>query len=84
MGGHLWMSCTTAERKWDTLRETPCHQQITLLQGHKRLHQIFVNLLQAIELPGGTYDKGLIPTEPDYKPAHVGITFDLLDTPLEA
>ena len=49
----------------------------------KRLHNLLGNLLQAVKLPEGTNAKGLITTKPDYKSAHVGRSFDRLETPLE-
>ena len=49
-----------------------------------RLRYILSNLLQAVELPGGTNDKGIIITGANYQAAHAGATFDRLDMPLEA
>ena len=48
------------------------------------LRKILSNLLHVIKLPEGTNAKGIIATEADYKAAHASLTFDCLDTPLQA
>ena len=44
----------------------------------KRLQSFLINLLQAIELLGGAYAKGLITAETTYQAAQSGSTFNHL------
>ena len=50
----------------------------------KLLRELLRNLLQDVELPGGTNPGDLLITKAYYKAAHSGSTFNRLDTPLEA
>ena len=50
----------------------------------ERLCEVLINLLQAVELPGGNDDAGLIISRSDYKAAHSGVPFDRLSTLLKA
>ena len=46
----------------------------------KRMRELLSNLLQAVEVPGGTDSEGLITTKADYKAAHAGVNFDCFET----
>ena len=48
------------------------------------LRNLLCNLLQAVNIPEGTNDEGLITIKVNYKAAHVGSTFDRLDMLLQA
>ena len=50
----------------------------------KRMRELLSNLLQAVEVPGGTDSEGLITTKADYKAAHASGNFYRLYKPLEA